>query len=305
MTEHQDKAVALSIGDAPDRGKLGFPAGEVHRVLFTICTAFVRNGYHIWYAGDLRPGGVTLRMFEFLKGTYAGQDWIPFTNVLPGHVVRRSTFADLAVAAKAARGIAEIKLSLAEDLIELNLIEGELWVGPKANSLRLSDEASLREWLGRFPEQNAVEALTAARKSVSVKTAGRVSMGGRMGLVGRTDDTYEGEMPGIAQEAILTLEAGAIYAPLAAFGGATRDVAISLGLLPQSAEVPRARQLDSYETAMESLVKLRDRIKPWAVDRLQALAVDENAEDVAQGVLALFEARSAHAKLSLRRPDVP
>ena len=44
MSAPPDRAVALSISDAPDRAKLGFPKREVDRVLFSLCTALIREG---------------------------------------------------------------------------------------------------------------------------------------------------------------------------------------------------------------------------------------------------------------------
>ena len=47
--------VALSISDAPDRARLGFPEREVERALLAVCTAIIREGGEILYAGDLQP----------------------------------------------------------------------------------------------------------------------------------------------------------------------------------------------------------------------------------------------------------
>jgi hypothetical protein len=81
-------------------------------------------------------------------------------------------------------------------------------------------------------------------------------MGGKMGIIHIVDDQYDGTMPGVAEGALLTLKNGKPLVTLAAFGGATRDIAIALGLLPASAATPRGCQIDSYSETMKEFVDL-------------------------------------------------
>ena len=53
----EGRMIAISIGDAPDRGRLGYPQREVDRVLLSVCTALVRAGARIVYGGNLDPAG--------------------------------------------------------------------------------------------------------------------------------------------------------------------------------------------------------------------------------------------------------
>ena len=106
-----------------------------------------------------------------------------------------------------------------------------------------------------------------------------------MGLLDVDKDAYEGKMPGIAEEAIMTLEAGAAFVPLGVFGGATRDVAIALDLLPEAARVPRGPQADSYEPAMKQVEALRSAIPAEPRERLRAVAVSDRAEWIAREVV--------------------
>jgi hypothetical protein len=284
------RALALSIGDAADREKLGFPEREVQRVLFTLCTGLVREGYSILYAGDLRPGGYTLAMFKFLAGTYAGQGVVPFTNVLPEPVVRRLGFEALLASARAAHGVAEIVLSIGGQLRTVRHIDGDLLIGEKgSNRASIRDEAQFSTWLKGFPAVTIADGFSQARQAVSHLVEGRVAMGGRMGIVGLASDQYEGALPGIAEEAILSLEAGKTFVPLAAFGGATRDVAIALGLLPAEARTPRGRQLPTYDEAMKRLEQLRGRLPKPQLARLRRLTTNDRAEDLTQEVLSVLK----------------
>jgi hypothetical protein len=106
----------------------------------------------------------------------------------------------------------------------------------------------------------------------------RVALGGKMGIVALPQDRYEGAMPGIAEEAILTLEASRPLVPLGAFGGASRDVAIALGLMDEDRRVPRGEQQLGYAEAMSRVERLGDRIPDAVRPALRELADDDRGE---------------------------
>lgn len=281
------KTIALSIGNAIDREKLGLPEREVNRVLFTLCTALIREGCQILYAGDLRAGGYTMSMFQFLAGTYAGEGITPFKNVLPEPAVRRLDFDTLFAAAKAAHGVAEINLTLSGNLHPVQRIGDELRIGDKRSTRpRVRNRDQLANFLQEFPVSG--QGLTDARRIVSEIADGRVVMGGKMGLIEVPGDQYEGAMPGIAEEAMLTLQLGKAFVPLAAFGGAARDAAIALDLLPVDARTPRGPQVPSYEESMQHLRQMQAALPPSLLDPLRRLANNEGAEDLAQDVVELL-----------------
>ncbi len=283
--------VAISISNAPDRAKLGFPEREQSRVLFTVCSHLIRAGHSILYSGDLRPGGFTLGLFEFISGTYAGQGAEPFTNLLPEPVVRRVGYEDLKEAVHAAQGTARLEMVLDSTAHPVRRSAAGLLIGAKGgNRVEVGDDASLKAWLAATPAAPTPAGFTAARRLGAQRTAARVSFGGKMGQVALAEDRYEGTMPGIAEEAILTLEQGRTYVPLAAFGGATRDVAIALGLLPGNQRVPRGRQADGYEEAMTKVAALRDAIGPDARAALAVLATSDRAEEIGVSIVDLLAA---------------
>ena len=71
-----------------------------------------------------------------------------------------------------------------------------------------------------------------ARRSLQ-ETSARVVLGGRI-------EGYLGSMPGIAEEALLTLQAGRPLYLLGGFGGCARDIAESLDLVNPLYDPPRA-----------------------------------------------------------------
>lgn len=170
---------------------------------------------------------------------------------------------------------------------------GGLLIGAKGRArVEIGDDASLSTWLADTPTMEAAAGFTAARRVGADRTAARVSFGGKMGQLGMAEDRYEGVLPGIAEEAILTIERGHIYIPLAAFGGATRDVAIALELINDVEKVPRGAQADNYHEAMAMVAALRSRIDPFTHDAVAALAASDRAEEIGVAIVDLLASHS-------------
>ena len=68
------------------------------------------------------------------------------------------------------------------------------------------------------------EGLTRMREVMRAETDARVVLGGRV-------EGYKGRMPGIAEEALLSLQSGQAVFLVGGFGGCTRDIAETLGLV--------------------------------------------------------------------------
>ena len=286
-----DRIVAISMGDAVDREMLGFPEREIKRVLFAICTAFIRDGFKIAYAGDLRPGGYTYDMFDFLTGTYAGQGLSPFLYIVPGSVSDGLSFSDAVELIKRTRSVASILLVRQGQVFEAVLVDEKLLVGPKGPTrLSINDDASWQEFLRRHSYATPAEALTDARKTISSLAVGCMAMGGKMGRPGNPSDQYAGAVPGVVEEALLYLEAEKPLIPFGAFGGATRDIAIALGLLPVSEKTPRRAENPGYLTAISEVEKFKfsDGSQPL----LTCAARHETAEELAQLALEAIKSPS-------------
>ncbi len=284
-----NRILAISIGDAIDREMLGFPEREIKRVLFAVCTAFIREGFKIAYAGDLRPGGYTYDMFDFLSGTYAGQGISPFLYIVPGTVSDRLTFVDAIDLVKRTRSVANILLVRRGQAFEVVLVDEELLIGPKGPSrISVSHEAGWQEFLRRHPYATAADALTDARKTIASLAVGCVAMGGKMGRPGNPNDQYAGATPGVVEEALLYLAGKKPFIPFGAFGGATRDIAIALGLLPVSEKTPRRAENPGYLTAIAEVepYKFSDGSEPV----LTNAAMQETAEELAQLALEAIKA---------------
>jgi hypothetical protein len=296
-----NRMIAISISDAPDRDRLGYPKQEVDRVLLSVCTALVRAGARIVYGGNLDPSGFTFKIFRHLAQAFAVRGpKPPFVHVIPEPVLRRADFDDLASLLKEAEGTVETTAVLAEGrsvgLVPWSeTVEGKEVRMIKATSdhvsgseLKIDSREKLQDWLGP-PKSSPSEAYYTARVAMTRMVSGRVVMGGKMGLTDRPADQYEGKYPGVIEEAILALGEHQPLVTLGAFGGAARDLAIALELMDKSAKVPRGPQVPSYFAALEEVRSLNDRIPPPAKDVLSQIASDDRAEPLSYAIVRVLE----------------
>lgn len=288
-----NRLVAISISNAPDLNRLGYPQREVDRVLLSVCTALVRAGARIVYGGNLDPAGFTFKIFRHLAEAYAvrGPE-APFIHIVPEPVLRRVNFDDFTAMLREARGIVETNIAFADErMVALKAQDEDVRVlaGPSlGGDIKIQSHEALRDWLGP-PGATPSEAYSAARRTMARMTVGRVVMGGKMGLKDRPDDRYEGAMPGVIEEAILTLAGGQALFTLGAFGGAARDMAIALKLLQPSMRVPRGPQEPSYQPALEQIGNLADRLPEPLRGELSHIARDDRAEPLSFAIVRALE----------------
>jgi len=282
--------VALSISDAPDRARLGFPEREVERGLLAVCTAIIREGGEILYAGDLQPEHFTFKIFRNLAGAYAGsRESAPFSYIMAEPIARRTQFGDFVAALKLARTVASVRLSSASKLTSVRLSGDHLIVGAVGEVRHtISNEAEWNDWLKAQLGQSDAEAYTAVRQAIAAEADARVAMGGKMGIVGLPEDQFVGRMPGVIEEAVMTLEAEKPLVLLGAYGGATRDCAIALKLMDSAARVPRGAQQAGYDDAIAQIAALGDRIPVLVRPDLQDIANDDRSEPMAFAVCDLL-----------------
>jgi hypothetical protein len=290
MTVLEGRGVAISISDAPDRLKLGFPDREIERTLYSICMAVVRAGGRIFYAGNLSPAGYTFKIFRHLAGAYAARGETPFTHVVPQPIVMRSNFDEWDVSLKEARNTAKTLLVIGDALVPFRRSSDGLLIGATGGrpSLLLKNSTAFHAWQSALPPKDDGAAFSTVRNLVTTLTDARIAMGGKMGLLDNPDDHYQGAMPGIIEEAIMSLEAKKPFVPLGAFGGATRDAAIALGLLPNGPRVPRGPQLLSYDPTIAHLAGLRGNLPPPILSRLTALADEDRSEHLAAEIVDIL-----------------
>lgn len=275
------KLIALSISDAPDRLRLGFPAREVDRALFTLCTVLVRAGAKIVYGGNLEQNGFTFSMFRHLKGAYAASQDTPFLHIVPEPVLRDSSLDSFSRMLKESAAVVETLIQIETKLMPVRYIENGVRIGKGSSAVRLTESDEFQSWLGGYTLTDVAQAFSLSRKSTTDISDARIVLGGKMGVLSIASDKYLGSMPGIVEEAILALETNKPCVPLGAFGGAARDVAIALNLLEDSKRVPRGKQLSTYWQSIEKVSQLRAKIPNEIRPALSVLADDDRGEALA------------------------
>ena len=282
------RKVVLSISDAPDRGRLGFPDREIDRTVYSVCIALIRAGASILYSGDLRPEGFTFKIFRHLAGAYAGAGHVPFVHLVPEPVFRRTPFETWHKMMLEIRGTTTSQIVIGSKPLAMVLTEeGKgLLIDPDGDGrIEINSADEFSAWLAKIPVPLPQAAYSVARDVGTSMADARIALGGKMGLADDANDQYEGVMPGIAEEVLLALRAGKPVVCLGAFGGATRDIAIELGLLPLEARIPRGPQRPDYEPAIKEVGKFKGNIPEALKPRLAAIADDDHTEQLANVVV--------------------
>lgn len=220
-------AIAISISESSDMPALGLSDQHLRDAMAEIARHMLALGANLVYGGDLRQCGFSELLFELVarhrRDADENDDRIGVTNYLawPVHILK--SFEDLESVAANLAGTA--------DLVCLTL-----------DGTRMS-MAERRQFSHQQPTDSQWSAgLTAMRRTMLGETDARILLGGRV-------DQYKGAMPGIAEEALLSLQEHQPLYLMGGFGGCARDIAESLGLVaPWAASRPLWPGRDSFKS---------------------------------------------------------
>ena len=200
------KTIAISTSDSPDIATLGLSEGHLREAVAEVAIYVLASGASLAYGGDLRREGFTELLFELVM-RYRRQEEIQarVIDYLPWPVHILMTADDLDKRSTELREFAQLVL-----------------IGLDGNRMSMEDRQVL-------PSHEPTESewsvgLTSMRQVMRGETDARVVLGGPV-------EDYRGAMPGIAEEALLSLESGQPLFLLGGFGGCTRDIAETLGLV--------------------------------------------------------------------------
>ena len=213
--------IAISVSESPDLRLLGMSDRHLRRATEVMATYLLSFGYRLAYGGDLRKNGFTEQLFELVSR----YDRSPQSDGRPGVTDYLPWSACASISYEGYRDIADRLGNTAEIRC----------LGQDGSVLT---KAKFPKELPEKREEVAIS-LTAMRRTMLEETEARVILGGRV-------EGYQGTMPGIAEEALLSLEAGKPLFLLGGFGGCARDVAEALQLIPPLHDPPRVFW-DRYE----------------------------------------------------------
>lgn len=265
--------LGVSVSESPDLARLGLDETHLRLALGEITRVVLLGGGRIAYGGRLDSAGYTAFVQRELE-RYARRDQ-PLVVYL---------------AWQEHRGLARAELEAA--VRDLGMDGRIVCLDPDGMPIDPYDER------GPGPEpivdaEIRARALTGLRRHLARETDARVLMGGRR-------SGFQGSMPGVLQEAAMTIDAQRPVFLAAGFGGATWDAAHALGLI--SAEWP---ELGGEGRNVDALAQLEDvaRAVGWRPttnglndEENQWLAATHRASEVASLVaLGLGRLRAAGA----------
>lgn len=249
-TRLSGRMLAVSVSEITDLDQLGLPSDQADRALGALLLPLVSEGARVAYGGSLQAEeNFTLKLSKILGEAYRRHDMEPghrpFVQYLAGQFVPDDAGAAL-----------ETHLALLHPYGEVRLITG---TGARGVLSCIDDTKGQEQFSFQYDGGQAflkagqlVDALESRLHLVSqrqgdsliqIRRAMNEDCNARI-VVGGKKTGFVGDIPGIIQEALLSLEASKPLLVLGGFGGCSRDLAVALGLLEPHDSVPRSPQAD-------------------------------------------------------------
>jgi hypothetical protein len=206
-TEHEPELVAgdalrgitvgISVSDSADLSRLGLTSTHCELAVAELARAIFLASGTLVYGGQLVPGGFTDILVEEVRRYRDDRDALVLC--VPESEHRRLTNDELARR--------ETELHTSAELVCLDTT-GE----PISITTRTDDNVPI----------DVAAALTGMRRHITGRCDARVVVGGKL-------SGFEGTMPGVLEEALLSVEASQPLYIAGGFGGAAAAVALALG----------------------------------------------------------------------------
>ena len=204
------RAVAISVSESPDMAVLGLSDEHLRDAMAEVSRHLLALGARLAYGGDLRPQGFTDLLFEL--------------------VARHKRDADEGDERASVVDYLAWPVHVSMDPVDLKAYAMELSGAAVLRLLRLDGavlDAKERDQMGQLAPTEAdwERGLTAMRQVMCTETHARIILGGRV-------EGYRGIMPGVAEEALISIRAAQPLFVLGGFGGCARDISETIGLVP-------------------------------------------------------------------------
>ena len=200
--------IAISTSESPDMEAFGLSDGHLRSATAEIATHILACGANLAYGGDLRKGGFTELLFELVK-RYRSEDPTAVGDRVINYMawpVHIQMTTDELIATTG-------ELAEAVSLVLIGQDGGRLALEVRQELAR--SEPAPDEWSA---------GLTTMRQLMRDESDARILLGGRV-------EDYLGCMPGIAEEALLSLKARQPVFLIGGFGGCARDIAETISLV--------------------------------------------------------------------------
>jgi hypothetical protein len=235
-------SIGLSISESPDLAQEGLGKLHLRDALTEISRHLLAAGAKLVYGGHLGPAGFTLALFELAASHYRDIVAHPedaVTNYVPWPVHMTMTADQIRDWQASIRAFGTL-VCVARD------------------GTPMTDEQRHRVMPAMPGKDDFSEGLSAMRRLLTERCHARVLLGGKV-------EDFKGDMPGVAEEALLALDHGVPVYLAGGFGGCARDIAEEMGLADRR---PRERSV---------LWPERSRFASYSAKRLNnGLTLEEN-----------------------------
>lgn len=230
--------LGISVSDSADLAQLGLLEIHFRLALAEIARSVLVSGGRLAYGGHLEPDGYTSFLVRELQ-RYSRRDK-PLSLFIAWQEHRRFSIPEL--------------IQFEGDL---GLHGSVTFLDPKGQKIHPLDGRT-KEPSPESDPQNRQTSLTAMRKHMAEHINGRILIGGKR-------NGFQGDLPGIIEEAIISIELNQPLFLVGGFGGVTHDIICALKIdddtwLPQNptAIEPDKRMIEGIERLLSVAVK-KDR----------------------------------------------
>lgn len=298
-----NRTLGISASGTPDLMTLGLLVGEDERVLGAVLTPLVYHGARIAYGGRIDTKGelnftreIGAKLAEAYRRADIRSGVRPMIHYLRAADARKpgdgiSKAEKLFRHAKELGVSSEIRLLEGERLVATLLPLGssvDVRIAGKVTAVDSGPKLDAIPQIGNLLAGDPTYDLLGLRNVMVRETCARIVLGGKIK-----------EHSGIAQEALLTLEAGKPLLVIGGVGGASRDVGGALGLIDDADLIERehpdpgggtAPPWPIYAAQLSQLVQKRESYRAWAEEKgvwgqLRRLAISETPREIGALVL--------------------
>ncbi len=192
--------ITISISESEKMAGLGLSSAHLIDAMCETARHMLALGATITYGGDLRAHGFTRILYELVsryrKDSNDQKSTASIVSFLAWPIFRNSDLNKLLELSEELEGTAEIKI-ISENGTILSLAEAVCEVSS--------------------PQYNWSSALTTMRTLMTDDSCARIVLGGKT-------DKFLGSMPGVAEEALLSLQSQKPLYLLGGFGGCSREI---------------------------------------------------------------------------------